>query len=167
MYQIGDQVVYGIHGVCSVVQLEERLIDRKMIQYYVLEPEEQSGAKFYVPVNNQAALAKMRPVISASDLRRLLNSDAVQEDHWIQDENQRKNYYRELITSGDREALVGMVHTLHKHKKQQAESGKKFHLCDENFLRDAEKLLGSEFSVVLSMTREGVSEYVRRTVNHE
>ena len=72
-----------------------------------------------------------------------------------------------MITSGDRTALVGMVHTLHKRKKQQAEQGKKFHLCDENFLRDAEKLLGSEFSVVLSMTRDEVGNYVRSIVDIE
>lgn len=167
MYKTGDQVVYSIHGVCSIVQIEERLIDRKKIEYYVLEPKDQSGAKFYVPINNQVALAKMQPVISANDLQQLLSSDAVQEDHWIPDENQRKNYYRELITSGDRTALVGMVHTLHKRKKQQAEQGKKFHLCDENFLRDAEKLLGSEFSVVLSMTRDEVGNYVRSIVDVE
>ena len=29
MFQLGDQVIYGIHGVCDIVQIEEKVIDRK------------------------------------------------------------------------------------------------------------------------------------------
>ena len=29
MYQMGDQVVYGIHGVCRIVEEEKRVVDRK------------------------------------------------------------------------------------------------------------------------------------------
>ena len=39
MYQVGEKVVYGIHGVCRVADLEERIIDRKHLTYLVLAPE--------------------------------------------------------------------------------------------------------------------------------
>ena len=81
---------------------------------------------------------------------------------WIADENQRKLRYRVLIGSGDRRALVVMVHTLHVHKNKQAEQGRKFHLCDENFLRDAEKLLCSEFSLILGLSKEETAAYLKK-----
>ncbi len=143
MFQVGDQVVYGIHGVCRILDLEERRIDRKKVSYFVLEPADQSGARFYVPSENPAALAKLRPVLSKSELEQLLSSDEVREDHWISDENARKQRYRELIGSQDRKELLCMINSLHRHKKEQQEAGRKFHLCDENFLRDAEKLLNA------------------------
>lgn len=167
MYQVGEQVVYGVHGVCSIVDQEERTVDRKKILYYVLEPREQAGARFYVPAHNQAAVAKMRPVMTRQALETLLDSEEVRQDAWIEDENARKQCYRELISSGDRSRLISMVRTLRTRKKAQAAAGRKFHLCDENFLRDAEKLLSSEFSMVLGLSQEELTAYVRRAVEGE
>ncbi|MBO5954124.1 MAG: hypothetical protein J6Q53_08450 [Oscillospiraceae bacterium] len=160
MYQCGEQVLYGIHGVCRIVALEKRLVDRKQVEYYVLEPVDQAGARFYVPTHNQAAVAKLRRVLSLQELTQLLQSEAVQQNAWIEDEGKRRLYYRDLICSGNRAALISMVHSLHRHKEAQAAAGKKFHQCDENFLRDAEKLLDSEFSLVLKIPQEQVAEYV-------
>lgn len=161
MYQTGQQVVYGIHGVCQITDIELKLIDRKKIPYYVLEPLDQPGARYYVPTEKPAAVAKMSPLLTASELDALLAEREASGKAWVSDENQRKLRYRELISSGDRNALLAMVCALYSHKKQQAEMGKKFHLCDENFLRDAEKLLASEIAVVLAMTPEQAIRYLR------
>lgn len=162
MYKIGDRVVYGIHGVCAVVDVEMRTVDRKQVEYFALEPLDQPGARFYVPTQNQAALAKLRPVISRPELEALIRSQAARRDNWIADENRRKQYYRELINSGDRAALLSMVGCLYRHKEEQAALGRKFHLCDENFLRDAQKLLNSEFSLVLEIEPGQVGEFLRQ-----
>lgn len=164
MYQKGDRVVYGIHGVCRIVGTEVRTVDRKMVEYFALEPLDQPGARFYVPTQNQAALAKLRPVLDAQSLTALLHSQEARRDSWIADEGQRKLRYRELISSGDRAALLSMVGSLHRHKQAQAAQGRKFHLCDENFLRDAEKLLNSEFSLVLGIEPGKVGEYVKNAL---
>ncbi len=165
MFQTGDQVVYGVHGICTVTGQETRTVDRQVMTYYVLEPKEQGGSRFYIPAHNQAALAKVRPVLSRKELMDLLGSDAVRQDAWISDENQRKQYYRELIGSGDRLALLRMIRSLHKHKNEQLASGRKFHLCDENFLRDAQKLLDGEFACVLEIPQNQVAEFVLEAMN--
>lgn len=161
MYQVGQKVVYGIHGVCCIQEIETKTVDRKKIPYFVLEPLDQPGARYYIPTENPAALKKMNPLLSRGELELLLTECRSSDGSWIADENQRKLRYRELISSGDRRALVIMVHTLRLYKQQQVEQGKKFHLCDENFLRDAEKLLCSEFSVVLELSREETAGYLR------
>ncbi len=164
MFSIGDQVVYGIHGVCQILELEERSIDRKKVQYYALEPLEQPGARYYVPTQNPVAVAKLRPVLTKSQLDALLASPEAAGNAWISDENQRKQRYRELINSGDRAALISMVSALHKHRKAQLEAGKKFHLSDENFLKDAEKLLSAEFSLVLNISADQVGSYIQESL---
>lgn len=165
MYQVGDRFVYGVHGICRITALEERTVDRKKILYYVLESKAQPGAYFYVPTHNQAAVAKLRRLLSRQELDELLSSDAVRQEVWVSDENKRKQVYRELIGSGDRCRLISMVSSLYRHKQEQAAAGRKFHLCDENFLRDAEKLLSSEFSEVLEIPRDQVGAYIRRTLH--
>jgi len=91
----------------------------------------------------------------------LITSEKVRRDCWIRDEGQRKQTYRELISSGDREKLMAMVHTLYQHRAEQIASGRKIHLCDENFLRDAEKLLTGEIAVVMGFEVDEARQYVR------
>lgn len=164
VFQLGDQVVYGIHGVCCIVDTQIRSIDRKKVEYFVLEPREQPGARYYVPTQNPVALSKLRPLLSREALDALLNSEEARKDTWISDENHRKQYYRELINSGDRAALISMVRSLHRHKDEQAAAGRKFHLCDENFLRDSEKLLSSEFALVLNMDHAQAVAYIKEAL---
>ena len=160
MYSLGEFVVYGIHGVCRILELEERIIDRKKLQYYVLEPVEQIGARYMIPVNNAAAVAKLHPVLSREELDALILSDDVRADLWIPDENLRKQTYRELMNSGDRVAMIRMIGALYRHKEAQAAAGRKFHMCDDNFLRDAQKILNSEFAHVLGIEPGAVGDYV-------
>lgn len=167
MYSIGDVVVYGTHGICEITGIENRSVDGKRVEYFVLAPKDASGAKFFVPTHNPSALAKLRKLLTAPELEALLRSDRVREDTWIQDENRRKQYYRELIGSGDRAAIVSMVGSLQRHRQNQAKAGRKFHLCDENFLRDAEKLLGAEFSLVLGIPLDQVGAYVEAAMGKE
>lgn len=161
MYQIGDWVVYGIHGVCHVIGTEKQLVNRKRVQFLVLEPLTQSESRFYLPVENPAAMAKLKAVLSKNQLSELLTSDLIREDAWIQDENQRKQRYRELIGSGDRVSLMKMVRSLYRYKDSQAVAGRKFHQSDENFLRDAEKLLASEIALVMELSPEEAKEHLR------
>ena len=161
VYEIGEKVLYGIHGICRVSDMEERTVDRVKRQYLVLEPVGQGSARFLVPSENPRAMAKVKQILSRQELETLLASDGIRNDCWIRDENLRKQNYRELISSADRTRLMAMVHTLYRHRQEQTAAGKKCHLCDENFLRDAEKLLISEISIVLGMDAEQAKLYLR------
>ena len=161
MYQIGDQVVYGIHGVCRVTDMEKQIVNKKTVSYLVLEPEGQEGSRYLVPMSSQAAMSKLRPMLAPEEMEALLRSAGVREDNWIREENLRKQTYRELISSGNRAELMRMVHTLYVHKKTQTAAGKKVHLADDGFLRDAEKLLASEIAVVMDMSADEARTYLR------
>ncbi len=167
MYSLGDYVVYGSHGVCRILELEERVVDRKKLQYYVLEPVEQVGARYLIPVHNEVAVGKLRPVLSREELDALICSEDVRADAWIPDENLRKQTYRDLIGSGDRAAMIRMIGSLYRHKEEQAAAGRKFHMCDDNFLRDAQKLLSSEFAHVLGIEPNAVGDYVLSRIGQE
>ena len=166
MLQIGTQVVYGIHGVCNVTGTETRTVDRKKVEYLILEPNDQPGAHFLVPAHNQVALSKLRPLLTKAELELLLESPEVLQEQWIAVENLRKQKYKELINNADRAAIIGMIRLLYRHREEQLAAGRKFHLCDENFLRDAKKLLASECSVVLGIPHSEVIEYLNQKLNN-
>lgn len=161
MYSCNDLVMYGIHGVCQITDIEQRTVDGKRVSYYILSPIDQPGAVYYVPTHNPVAVAKLRPILSRDEFIALMHSEAIKQDAWIADEGRRKLHYKSLITSGDREALLQMICTLYEQKQLQTSAGRKFHLCDENFLRDAEKLLSSECAHVMGITLSEATAYIR------
>ena len=165
MYYVGQMVVYGIHGVCMIIDEQSIRVDKKKMDYFILEPIDQPGARYYIPSKNEVALAKLRPVLTKDEVESLLSQANHEDDVWIADENHRKLRYRELINGGDRVALLCMIRSLYKHKSEQLSAGRKFHLCDENFLRDAEKLLSAEFALVLNIPAEQVGTYIQSRVN--
>ncbi len=160
-FQCGDRVVYGIHGVCRIMDVECRMVDRKMVEYYVLAPCSQGEARYYVPVHNQAAVAKMRKVLSREELDALLDSEEVQRDCWIPEEGLRKERYRQLISHGACVELIGMIRSLQQQKQRQLEAGRKFHICDENFLKDAKRLISTEVSEILQIPHQQAEDYLR------
>ena len=162
MYNNGDFVIYGIHGVCRIMGTEKQLVNRKRSEFLVLEPLVQSGSKYYVPTENPTAMGKLRPVLSKDELMQLLDSTVVREDCWISDEGHRKQAYRELIVSADRLRLMQMVSSLYRYRGAQEAAGRKFHQCDDNFLRDAERLLCMEVALVMDMSNEEARAYLRQ-----
>ena len=162
MFSVGNRVVYGMHGVCDILETKEQIVDRKTVTYLVLEPLGLPGTRYMVPTHNPAALGKLKRILTREQMEQLLDSPVVREDFWIREEAQRKQTYRELIGSGNREKLMGMVPTLYRHKAEQAAAGRKVHQCDENFLRDAEKLLAGEIAFVFNITQEQAKAYLRQ-----
>lgn len=160
MLGIGQRVMYGVHGVCTVVELENRKVDGKMLEYLVLEPLEKSGSRFLVPSGNPKAMAKLHPLLPKEALEEMLSAQEIWQDVWIPQENLRKLKYRELLSGGDREALLQMVNTLHTHQRLQLEAGRKMHLCDEGFLRDATRLICTEFAISLNIPAAEVPVYI-------
>lgn len=165
MYKVGQMVVYGIHGVCSITDVQVMRVEKKNVEYFVLEPLDQPGAKYFIPSKNESALAKLSPVLNKNQLDDLLTEAGSADDVWITDENLRKQRYRELINSGDRAALLSMIRSLYTHKAEQLAAGRKFHQCDENFLHDAEKLLSTEFSVILNIPADEVGTYIQNKIS--
>lgn len=164
MYQVGQKVFYGSHGVCALLDVETKTVDRKQVCYYALAPLDHPEARYYIPTENPAALAKISPLMDREELEAVFN-EPMDQSIWIPEENHRKQRYRELISSGDRRSLIAMVYALHQHKKQQEQQGRKFHLCDENFLRDAQKLISSEVAEVLNMSNGEAEAYIVAWLN--
>ena len=166
MYEAGQQVIYGIHGLCAITAVEAMRFGKDKANYYVLEPLAQPGTRFYVPVENAAAVAKLRPLMTREELLNLLHSQEVRNYPWIEDENQRKLRFRELLGSGDRAQLMGMIGALHRHKQNQLAAGRRLHQSDENFLSEVQKLLNAEFSQVFDLEPGAVSAFILKELEN-
>ncbi len=167
MYQLGDQVVYGIHGVCTVTKVEKQMVDRKFITFLVLEPIGQEGTRYLIPAENETAMKKIHPVLTREQLDVLIHSEQIRSGIWNRDENARKQSYRELICSDDRVSIMRALWVLYRQKKEQELAGKKLHQADENFLRDAEKLLAGEIGVIMNLQADQAKAYLRKQLHDQ
>ena len=160
MFQINDVVVYGAQGVCKIVGTQEQKIDGANKIYFVLKPADDRGATFYVPTWNEKALAKMRKVMTKQDVDALIDSMPNKTPTWIANENERKETYKRILASGDQAAIISMVQALFSHKKEREADGKRLHMSDEHFMKDAEQLLYNEWQYVLNVDKAGLMAYI-------
>ena len=160
MYSKDDIVMYATQGVCRITDITTKEICGRTIEYYVLKPIYSETALLYVPVANQKVTSKLRRVLSKDEIIELIQSLRSTEVLWIENEQQRKEKYKELIDGSDRRGLIEMIKSLYIHQKMLNEQGKKLHLVDERFFKEAEKILYDEFALVLNIKTDEVIPFI-------
>ena len=163
MYRKDDIVTYGTQGVCKIAAITEKNFDGSIHEYYKLVPVYDEKSTLFVPVGNTALTERMHRVLSAEDIDALIQSMPSEKPSWIENETERKQKYKEILDSGDRKALIRAIKALYYYKKKRQAAGKKIHVCDEHFLRDAERVLYDEFAFVLKIDRSKIPDYI---INH-
>lgn len=164
MWKTGDRVVYSNQGVCDVMGIEQMTQSGKTRDYLLLVPVNQPKNRLYIPMHNEAALAKIIPLLTRRELEVLLASPAIRQEQWEPVETKRKQLYHELLARGSREALLTTIYTLYAVQDRQRALGRRLHICDENFLRDAEHSLAEEISFVLELSQDQAKAYLERTL---
>jgi CarD family transcriptional regulator len=160
MFSVGDSVVYGSNGICKLEGIEEMDMNQETRLYYVLRPVFETGSTLYVPVGNKELEAKMRQLLNADEIRTLVKEMPGEELVWVEDDKERKELYKGILSAGERVSLVKLIKAVFLRQQELKALGKKLHVSDERFMKDAEKILYGEFAYVLGMKREEVLPYI-------
>jgi CarD family transcriptional regulator len=160
MYQVNDTVIYSTQGVCRIENITEKDFMGKKREYYVLIPMSNPGTTLFAPTDNEAVLAKMRRVLSAEEIHRLVEAAAGEELAWIVNENERKEKFRQILSSGDHKSLILMIKAIWIQKNNRLAEGRRLHMSDERFFKDAEQLLYDEFQYVLNINKADLISYI-------
>ncbi len=164
MFQIGETVLYGSEGVCSIDHVEEMRVGKTKAKYYVLKPVFRSGATIFVPMDNESLLAKMRHILSKEEILELLSNIHENEIEWVEDPGERRTAFQAILATGDRAQIVRLIRLLYLRRQELREKGKHLRSTDEQLLRDAEKILNDEFALVLNIPQQEVPEYIRTQI---
>ena len=166
MFQINDVIVYGTQGVCKIVDTEEKTVGGKTKSYFVLKPVRDPGSTIFVPVDNEIVLKKMHRLLTKDEIHFLIDSMRLENALWIEDENQRKEIYKNILAKGDHLELVKMIKAIYIHKTQREAEGKRLRMSDERFFKDAEQLLYNEFQYVLELKeKDDLLRYILQRVD--
>jgi CarD family transcriptional regulator len=82
----------------------------------------------------------------------------------VENDNERKDLYRKILAGNDRTSLIRMIKSLYSHQVVQKAKGKKLHMQDERFMKEAETVLYDEFAHVLSIKREEVLPFIAQQI---
>ncbi len=160
-YKINDMVHYGTDGVCCITGIVEKPFRDNMVKYYVLSPVFNSTSTIFVPMDNEVLVSeRMRYALSRDEVNGIIADISTEETIWIDNESERKLRYKEIIQSGNMREMIKLIKTLVTHQKKQREIGKKMHIADERFLKDAERLINNEFAAALGISPTDVFDYI-------
>lgn len=168
-FEIGDLVVYGTNGLCTIEGVEMMSFADGMPEnpYYVLRPDSNNSSTVYVPQNNDKLLGKMRKLLTRDEIETIVLACRDEDMPWNNDRRFRNEQFRKIMATGVHKELLLMVKCIHTRKKELDLEGKKLPTTDSNMLKQAEKLVNEEFSYVLKITPEEVGEHIRSVLEIE
>ena len=156
MYAVGEKIIYGENGVCTVYKIAPLDMSGASAEklYYHLVPLIGSGV-YFSPVDSNAF---MRPVISRDEAEALIASIDSIEPAICNDTrfNHVDAFYKELFKKHTCEALVAIVKGL---KTRMADKKTKSSRA-ESTMKRARDMLHGELSIALGIELCEVEEYI-------
>ena len=157
MYNVGDKVVYPMHGAGVIDAIEEKEILGEKQSYYILKmPGE---VKVMVPIST-AEQHGIRNVIDKAEAEKVIN--VLEQDETEMEKNWNKRYRDNMdkMKSGDIYEIADVVRNLSfKQKEKGLSTGEK------KMLHNAKQILVSELVLAEHATQDEVEELVDNKIN--
>ena len=161
MLTVGQTVVYGTQGVCTVKEISMLKLGKTKGEYYALSPIDDPGSTVYVPTANEKLMSKLRPVLTGEEADALI-TEAVREPlEWIESDAERKSACDDIVKNGDRKQLMRLVGMLYRRRELLKDQKKHFHNVDAQYLKTAERMLHGELADALGIAVDDVADYIR------
>ena len=158
MFNIGDKIVYPMHGAGTIDSIEERNISGEKQSYYILNmPGE---VKVMVPIE-KAEKVGIRNVIDKNSADKVLS--VLEQDETEMNKNWNKRYRDNMdkIKSGDIYEIADVVRNLSfKQKEKGLSTGEK------KMLTNAKQILVSELVLAEQSNKEEMEQMVENKINN-
>lgn len=158
-YKVNDTIMYDARRVCRITEISTKSVKGNSVEYYILKPLYDEKAVLFVPVDNEVAVAKMRPLLSAGAIYGLFEAMPEKDTLWIDDENARRARYKNILAEGDRTELLNLIRTLHTRQQTRRSKGQ-LPSAGDNFMKEAERVLHEEFVHVLDIEHNEVLPFI-------
>lgn len=160
MYNVGDIIVYGEHGICRVAAVGPLNLggpDGRL--YYTLRPYYHAELVIYAPIDNERVV--IRPPVTREEAEKIVSELPEVPELQIPDEKSRETLFSQIQHGCDCRALAGMIKALYRRREQRQKKGRRATSVDERYFRAAEDQLYGELAFALGMDREATPEYIR------
>jgi len=154
LYNVGDHVVYPMHGAGVIVAIEEREVLGETQKYYIMQLPI-GDMKVMIPMNAVEELG-LRQVIGPEEVARVYQVLQGEETAMSSNWNRRYRANMEKIKSGDIFEVAEVVRNL---TIRDAEKG--LSTGERKMLDTARQILVSELVIAQNSTKEEVEEAIQ------
>ncbi|MGD9559869.1 MAG: CarD family transcriptional regulator [Oscillospiraceae bacterium] len=159
MFCIGDKIVYGSMGVCTVVDVGVPDLPDALHMCYTLKPDYVANSKVYAPIENNPV--SMRALLSPKEAQSLIDSMPQIEPFPPGEEKQQLlNTYRSAIRSADIFILARLLKTLHAKRQLLIQQKKMLSSVEKEYFGAAEKMFFGELAATLKIAVDAVPDYI-------
>ncbi len=168
MFSVNDTVMYGKYGnsgICKIVDIRKEKFGKEEMLYYILKPVYDDKSMIYCPVDSEKL--KIRKLLTIDEVRELIKAMPDAETEWIENDQQRKESFNNILKNGTHLQLIKLIKTLHFKREEKENEGKRFHASDERIMKEAETIVYSEFAHVLKIKQNEVVPFIVGKINGE
>ncbi|CCQ94262.1 conserved hypothetical protein [[Clostridium] ultunense Esp] len=158
MFNIGDKVVYPMHGAGIIEGIEEKEILGEKRKYYIMRMPI-GDMKVMIPVDNVDEIG-IREIINNDDLEKVLNILRGDRTKMPQNWNRRYRINMEKIKSGDIFEIASVVRNL-----MLRDAEKSLSTGERKMLNSAKQMLISEIVLVVNYDQEETERLIDEAVN--
>ena len=157
MFNVGDKIVYPMHGAGTIDAIEEKNILGENQSYYVIKmPGE---VKVMVPTDRAEQIG-VRNVIGKEEAEKVISILGEDETEMSQNWNKRYRDNMEKMKSGSIYEVAGVVRNLSfKQKEKGLSTGEK------KMLNNAKQILVSELVLAEHANKDEVEEQIENKIN--
>lgn len=164
-FENGEYVMYGSTGICRIDGTEKRSFDGIHTAEYVrLIPYNSDNSTYYIPAETIGE--KVRKLISKEDIHAIIQRIPSIEITWDNDNGKRREIFTDLLKSDNYDRLFCLIKSVYDQRQKRMASGKRLAAADEKALKAAENLMCQEFSVVLGIKPEEVTDFITAEIEN-
>jgi len=152
LFQIGDNIVYPMHGVGIIKAIEEKEISGKKQQYYVIKMLI-SNMQVMIPTVKILS-SSIRPVTDIIALKRIIHIFHHEESDRLLPWKQRYKVNTDKIKTGKIQECTEVVRDLMRMKKEKA-----LNTSEKKMLDNAHEFLISELGLIKGITENQIKSF--------
>ena len=161
MFKIDDHVVYGISGVCRIIEICHSPFNKADDRlFYVMQPLFGVGnATIYTPTDNE--LQKIRPLVSRAEAEALFQHPPVIETVKVEFEKKRRDAYHAVMMENSPLSYLKILKSVKLRRLETYENKKHLPDVDVEYEAKAKKCLCGELAVVLDREYADIESKIR------
>lgn len=167
MFEKGQYVNYGKHGVCvveDITHIDIPGVDNNKL-YYVLSKVYTKGNKIYTAVDNNKVV--MREILSKNEAESLIMEIPQIEQLAVANDKSRNEKYKDALITCDCREWVKVLKSLYHRKQECIAKGRKVAVTDERFYKEAEDHLYGELALSLGIEKDKVEDFIISKVEQQ
>ena len=159
--------MYGNSGVYAVTEYCKSPVDKNDTRtFYLLTPLYESASNIIMtPVENNRVI--MRNLISQDEAYYIIDRIPYICELTVEYEKNRRDKYKEALSSGNLEAYVQIIKSVHTRRENVKKTKKRLSETDTEYEKRAKYCLYSEFASVFDIPFSSVEEFINQRIAAE